>query len=281
MRKVLLSPFSERFGSGPGPFRLPGPGLFLAALLLAGAAPFLARTAAAAEPRPVTEPLFAFLFALAEGDSLGTWSGQDLAEYVAAQERPSRFPLDQFVRISRRLADPGKVDPRSGARLERIWEMELTEALDRPLPYSILGYHPGSLRVSRLLVLSEWALGDLELRLRGAKASRRKTVHDVRVLRLDSGYVVLDADAWVDRLLGPALDDSWTLGFVIARQGRNRLALAVNVGREGRRLYGEMDLVNDEVLAHGRPLADALSRKCRPLVTPALGQTSRIWQETE
>lgn len=255
--------------------------LLLLAELLARAISAPAQTPAAAGADSIKEPLFAFLFALAEGDSLGSWSGQSLADQAAADGRSSRFPLDQVVRVSRRRAVPAEAEFRLGARLERIWELELTEALDRPLPYSILGYHPGSLRVSRLLVLSEWALGDLELRLRGERGPRRQTVQDVRVLRLDSGYVVLDADAWVDRLLGSALDDSWTLGFAIGRQGETRLAVAVNVGREGRRLYGEMDLARDEVRAHGRPLADALSRNCRPFTGPAPGQPSRAWQEDE
>ena len=136
---VNISRSSGSSPAGPGSSRLPGLGLFLAVLLVAGAVPVLARTAAAAGPRPVAEPLFAFLFALAEGDSLGTWSGQDLEAYVADQGRPSRFPLDQFVSISRHQAGSDQIDPRSGARLERGWEMELTGALDRPLPYSILG----------------------------------------------------------------------------------------------------------------------------------------------
>ena len=33
--------------------------------------------------------------------------------------------------------------------VKAVWTLTLTGAQDNPMPYSILGYHPGSLRIGR------------------------------------------------------------------------------------------------------------------------------------
>jgi len=102
---------------------------------------------------------------------------------------------------------------------------------------------------------------------------------NVRVFAVASGYLVLDADGFVDALLGSALDDAWTVGLVIAREGERRVGLGVSLGRDGRRIYGEFDFVRDRVLPHGRPAASALSGFARRWLDPQRGQTPPSWQE--
>ncbi|MCB1183598.1 hypothetical protein KDM41_09190 [bacterium] len=227
----------------------------------------------------IVEPFFAFLVGLADADSLGAWSGADLAAWTAASGRESRFPLTEVVRIERRRPQPERAG-RFGPPVRADWRLELAAAQDRPMPYSILGYHPGSLRVARVLELAELAPLAFSLELPADDdAVRHVQVDSCRVFALEGGHVLLDADGWLDALLGAGLDDSWTLGFVTARTEGELVGLAVSLGRDGRRIYGEFDFRADKVLAHGRPLANALSRTSRAWLDVAAGNLPDPWVE--
>ncbi len=226
----------------------------------------------------ISEPFFAFVIELAEGDSLGRWDSEDVRRFATARGERSRFPLDQLVTVVRRRPDPDERRRWPGVRVTAHWDLDLKEDLDRPMPYDILGYHPGSLLVSRHLELVELRPGPLDLT--GQLKDRRTTAafRDVHVLALVKGYMVLDADGFVDALLGSALDDAWTVGLVIAREEERRIGLGVSLGRKGRKIYGEFDFVRDKVLAHGRPAASALSGYCRRWLDPQAGQVPTPWQ---
>lgn len=207
----------------------------------------------------IREPFFAFLVGLAVGDSVGAWTGADIQAYAQERGTPSRFPMDLVDQVVRRRPLPAERSAWPAAAVKAVWEVTLTESLDRPLPYSILGYHPGSLRVSRRLNLTEVGAGTLA-------ANRGQEVFvfgQVIMLRLDVGHVLLDVDGLVDRLLGKSLDDAAAVGFVLARQDSNLLGLAVSLGRNGRQIYGEFDFRRDEILPNGRQAAQALSTACR------------------
>jgi len=216
----------------------------------------------------VQEPLFEFLLGMVEQDSLGTWTGADLAAYVRRAGRPSRFPLEEVVRISRRRPPTPRSAHYPGAEVRAVWSLELTGNLDRPMPYSILGYHPGSLRVAGRLVLAELAPQILTLHAGGGEGPGTFRVTGFRVFALEEGYVLLDADGWLDALLGGGLDDAWIVGFVTAREDGRRVGLGVSLGRDGRRIYGEFDFARDAILAHGRPRASAMSRAGRTWLDP-------------
>ncbi len=227
----------------------------------------------------IREPFFAFLLGMVAADSLGQWTGAELQEYAAAGGIPSRFPVDQLVTLRRSRPDSATALRYPGARVQAVWHIVLTEAQDKPMPYSILGYHPGSLRIARELVMSELAAADLNFSYQVDGETVRRTVTEVRVFALERGHVVLDADGWLDALLGSALDDSWTLGFVTGRENGRLLGLGVSLGRKDRHIYGEFDFANDEVLTHGRPLVAALSRASRAWLNPDDGNLPPVWVE--
>lgn len=212
-----------------------------------------------AEGPEVREPFFAFLTNLAIGDSVGQWSGSEIETYAAGQGLVSKFPVEMVDKVVRRRPLPVEQTSWPMTAVRAVWEIHLFEDLDRSLPYSVLGYHPGSLRVSRLLVLTEARGGRMVLH----QGENIFAVEDVVILRLDQGHVLLDVDGLVDRLLGKALDDSATLGFVLAREEGQLIGLAVSLGRKGRKIYGEFDFRRDKVLPNGRPVAKALSAASR------------------
>ncbi|MBK8165525.1 MAG: hypothetical protein IPK64_06085 [bacterium] len=227
----------------------------------------------------IVEPFFAFVLGCAEADSLGTWDGVDVAAFAIARGRPSRLPVDLLVSVQRRRPAPGTEGRYAGARVLAEWVIAFDRPLGFPLPYSILGYHPGSLRLSRTLQLAELAAVDLTLRWREKRRQQERPLDSVRVFACEKGYLLLDADGVVDRLLGDLLDDSWTVGFVTARDGAARLGLGLMLGRDGRPIYGEFDFARDRIEAHGRPLAGALASAARRWLDPTGGLLPEPWVE--
>jgi hypothetical protein len=227
----------------------------------------------------IVEPFFAFVIGQAEADSLGTWDAADVAAFAAARGRPSRLPVDRLVSLERRRPAPGTEGRHPGARVLAEWVIVFDERLGFPLPYSILGYHPGSLRLSRTLHLAEFAPVDVTVRWREKRRQQERALDAVRVFACEKGYLLLDADGVVDRLLGDLLDDSWTVGFVTARDGAARVGLSLMLGRDGRPIYGEFDFARDRVEAHGRPLAGALASAARRWLDPGGGLLPEPWVE--
>ncbi len=211
----------------------------------------------------VHEPFFAMILQWAADDSLGTWTGSDVLAFSEKFGRTSRFPTEQLVSFSRYR--PGVEDSLAwpGVDIRAVWEIELNGPQDPAMPYSIFGYHPGTLRVSGALRLAETSLGAMGLRSEDGSIS----VTEIQVFRLELGTVVLDVDGWLDALMGKKLDDAAVIGFVTAREQGRLVSLAVSIGDEGRHIYGEFDLKQDKVLPNGRAVMSALSAACRTILT--------------
>ena len=214
-------------------------------------------------PGGVVEPFFGFLLSVMDGDSLGVWTAPDLTRYAEAQGRPSRMPLESIAELRRRRPHPVEKRRWPRAELRAVWELTMVSKLQLPMPYSILGYHPGSLRIAQRLLLSELALGDRTFVTEEGEYPQGRTLTDIHAVRIDSGHVVLDADRLPDMLLGGNLDDAWTLGFVAAREEGRRIGLAVSVKRDGGPIFGQFDFERDRIMKSGSPLGSVLSRWCR------------------
>jgi hypothetical protein len=209
----------------------------------------------------INEPFFSMVLQWAADDSLGNWTGADVLAYAEALGRPSKFPLEKLISFSRHHPQPQDSGIWPQMNVKAIWEVELTDDLDSAMPYSILGYHPGTLRISGKIIMSEVHLGAVELK----SVDGNTRVQDIQLFRLEKGTLILDVDGWLDALLGKRLDDAAMLGCVAAREDGNLIGLAVSVGEKGRSIYGEIDFKRDKILANGRPVASALSRSCRSL----------------
>ncbi len=227
----------------------------------------------------VSEPVFAFVFRLAEADSLGSWSRDDMLAFADEWARPSDFPLERLESLVREALP----------REEWVWRGKFickrrilvtldSDRLDMPMPYSILGYHPGTLGFGSPLVIHEWRLGTGELRVRSGEGSRPETVHGLTVFQIVNGWAVLDVDSWLDKLLGKKLDDAAILGFVAARARGRIVGVGTSAGREGRFIFGELDFEHGTVAAHGRPLARALAGQTRRWTTPEDGDRAGAWR---
>jgi hypothetical protein len=218
---------------------------------------------------------------ITENDSLGTWTKEDLQKYLDDSGRQTRLPIEHFQSLERRPASAAEMEFRRGARVERIWCLRIDDDLVMPMPYSILGYHPGSVHIGRIMKLSEWRLGERTLHVPSEGGVLRVPVTGLTVFRLDAGWIVLDVDGWLDNLLGGKLDDCWTQGFAICRcKGRMR-GLTLSLNRDLRSLNGEFDFYRDEILPMGQPFARGLDVFARPWIVPGDDSQRQYWQYNE
>jgi hypothetical protein len=213
----------------------------------------------------VKEPLFAFVFSLVEADSVGAWTADDLLAFADRWGEDSAFPVAEHLRSIRRerLAGEAVIEHR-GARCTRRWVVVLTPApVSFPLPFSILGYHPGSLSIQTPLVLNEWQLGERSVFVTVEGATRRYDATAITVWEVASGWLILDVDGWLDKLLGKAADDAATKGFTACWMEGELVGVGVSVGRDGRSIYGELDFRSGEIENHGRPVARGIAHYTR------------------
>jgi hypothetical protein len=226
----------------------------------------------------IGEPFFAFVFRQVESDSLGTWTGGDVQDFAADWERPSDFPLDVLVSLTREAPPAAERPAKHGVVCGRRIVLDLDhQRLDVSMPYSILGYHPGTLGFGSPLVLREWRLGEREINIHTDAGSRREKVSGLTVFQIVGGWVVLDVDGWLDGLLGNLLDDTAIMGFVVGRVHDRILGLAVCAGRSGRLTFGELDFEQGTVSSEGHDLARALVWRTRHWTLPDDGDRSRAW----
>ena len=191
----------------------------------------------------VRDPVFAYLVALARDDARGELSGTALDRLVEKSGRESRLPHALLHEVSRVAG--------ATAELPARVRVAFSDPLDVPVPYSILGYHPGSLRASRELLFDEWFLG--RMRLPDDPAGGRRYLEEVRLLVLRRGELQIDIDWWVDKLFGSKLDDTEVIALALARLDDRHLGIATGLNGSGRGRSGTFDLHADEIVFLAQP----------------------------
>jgi hypothetical protein len=178
---------------------------------------------------------FAVLLGLVESDSYGSLTPDHLSRELARQGTHSRLPWRK-LRELRRLPD----EPGHSARVEVLFDGPLVMSI----PYTILGYHPGSIRAAAECILKEWRLGSVEIALPSGTLS----LDDVRAFTFRAGRIRMDFDAWLDWLMGSALDDTDVTGIALFRYRGHWIGLALGVNDKGEPRSGSFDFQDDKVL---------------------------------
>jgi hypothetical protein len=230
----------------------------------------------------VGEPLFAFILSMTAHDSVGTWTAADVIAFADAWGERSTFPLRRHLdSIAREVIPPGQRPRIRYGVSTRRWTLRLRpERVDLPMPFQILGYRPGKLSFQGPIQFDEWQLGrrDLALHRSSDEPVEYWTVDALTIYQLSAGWIILDVHPWVDRLLGSALDDQASEGFTIGWVDGALIAVGNSNGRQGRRIYGEMDLRTGRIDPRGRPLALAISRYSRAWTRPPGHDVRAVWE---
>ena len=219
-------------------------------------------------PVPVTEfalapdvrdPLLALIVGLLDLDAYGGLSPGAIDSVVRAHGG-SKLPYREVVLVDRR--------PRSDAAVADV-DVQLRRQLDQPVPYSILGYNPGSMLASPHFALREWRVPDVRVRFQEGKDWLDRQYLDLQLFGIVEGWIRMDVDWWLDKLLAGKLDDTQLVGVALLSWRESRVAVAFGYTSEMQGRTGVFDLTKDEVifpaprelLALGRTLRGEVERR--------------------
>ncbi len=211
----------------------------------------------------VRDGVFAYLAGLLEQNTVGITTGAQLRRILAAGGRKSRIPCACIASLQR---VPGQVPAEAWVRAI------FTAPLDVPVPYSILGYHPGSVRSSREVTVHEWHLPRAELTDPGTGRSGTFMVEDLTVWGVIDGEVLVDIDGWLDALMAGSLDDTYVVALALFRFRGQPYAMALGYNRQGEPRSGSLQLTEDEICFPSPPELKAIARALRARAVRRLAQ---------
>jgi hypothetical protein len=210
----------------------------------------------------VKDGIFAFLFGLLDRELCGIVSGAHLAEILERGERKSRVPT-ALIRSVRRA--PGSSPPDAWV------EAAFTAPLKISIPYSILGYHPGSLAASETIVAREWRADRLTVPNPGSgEGPRSLVITDVTLWAIVEGEIEIDIDGWLDAIMGSRLDDTRIVGLADFRLEGERFGMALGYNHSGKPRSGALDLRDDEIRFPSPRELKAIARYLRTRVVRRL-----------
>jgi hypothetical protein len=195
-----------------------------------------------AEVSGVRDPAFETLLAFNLGNGAGHLTGHEFARRVEAADRPTALPVRELV-WQRREPTPDS----TAFRVETVF----LRPIDVPVPYEVLGYHPGSFRASGRLVFREVPVGESRLYL------------------LEEGRLEIDIDGWLDALAGSHLDDTDIRALALHRANGRWYGLALGVNPKGEPRSGTLDFADDRILYPTPEEFRATARAYRKLIPPA------------
>ena len=184
----------------------------------------------------VKDPVWALLIGMSESNLCGVLTRTRLELEVKKSGRPTQIPMPYLHALRRQP---------SAAGLRADVSLMFTEDLNLPVPYEILGYHPGRMRMTGDLRFKEWKLGRVEV---PNPEGSPTVLEDVRVWGLDKGRVQMDVDGWLDAMLGPKLDDMDLEGFALCRMNGERMGFALGFGPKGSGRSGAFNFREDKIL---------------------------------
>lgn len=183
----------------------------------------------------VLDPVLSFLVGLLRDDILDTLEGDEIRRVTTRSKRSTLIPLKLLDRMGR---GEGLMPD---TRVVSFW---LARDGEVPAPYSLLGYHPGSVLIDRRVELMEWYVGRVVI-TEGSKGSF--ALDSCYVWAVHEGRVGIDIDAFIDRLLGGAVDDMTVNSLALFTLKGVRYAMAMGYNRKGQGRSGALNLRKDEI----------------------------------
>jgi hypothetical protein len=217
----------------------------------------------------VQDPIFSILIGLIEHNVYGTLSQSRLQNEVDRQGRPSKLPYQSIQQVVRL--------PMSEDRPTGEVEVRFDGDIKLAIPYSILGYNPGSLRASAVCLFQEWDLGDLTL-AHPVKKEGDKWIHkpveltNAHLFGIVEGELLLDIDGWLDKLLGGKLDDTEITALLLCQYEGDwhGFAMGYNSSKKGR--SGALNFRKDKVVFPSPSEIKTVGRRMRSRVEKLMAE---------
>ena len=187
----------------------------------------------------VFDPVFAFMLAVLDADQFGSVDAAFLDSLVQ-EEGGSKIPYDLIASMSRTEIGPG-----ADARVR----IDLDGRFEAPIPFSILGYNPGSMRATERMDMLHWSMGDRRFAFASDDDDGDSTIVEARnahLFVLSDGWMEMDVDGWLDRIMGGKLDDVRLSGFFIFGDDDRRVGLGFGYNTKGDGRTGAFDFLRNE-----------------------------------
>ena len=185
----------------------------------------------------VEDPVLGYLIALLEADIIDTLSGREILRNAEQHSRKSIIPIQNLMVLGRHAH---ALDDRK--RVFGTFRREIRI----PSPYALLGYHPGDIVLSQMIMLEEKYFGNFTIWER--KRRQRIDIDDCTVWFITGGSVRVDVDGWIDFLFGGKLDDSDVNSLALFTYNGKRFASAMGYNEAGKGRTGVLDLSTNEFI---------------------------------
>lgn len=206
----------------------------------------------------VKDPIFSILVGLVMHDLYGTLDGEHLERALERSGKKTDLPYRELVSLTR-----SPVEARATANVTVVFKRDL----DLAIPYHILGYHPGAFEVAETCVFREWILGTMHFRHpykeRGEVKVREIAIEEAHLFGLDEGKVAIDVDAWIDHLLGGAIDDTNVKALMLFKYDGRWIGLATGYATDHSGRTGAFDFAKDEIMFPGPDEMKTVGRTMR------------------
>lgn len=181
-------------------------------------------------PSEVKDTFFAWLVGVVDAGRDASIDNAGLRDVLTEFRSSIALPFDR-ISVVRHEA------PRSDGygRLGIAFDGEI----DIPVPFSLLWYHPGSLRATPVVRFEERRFSSLP--------TASDPAGPVYSFRAVEGEMVIDIDEWVDALLGRIADDLRIRIVAIARWRGAWRCLLGGTGRDDRRIIAAFDLARNTI----------------------------------
>jgi hypothetical protein len=189
----------------------------------------------------VKDTFFAWLVGVVDAARDASIDNAGLRDVLTEFKSSIALPFDRISMVRHAAPRP---DARGSLGVEFDGEVDI------PVPFSLLWYHPGSLRATRTVRFEERRFTTVPL----ADGSAAAPVYSFRIAE---GAMTIDVDAWIDALLGRIVDDLSIRIVAIARWRGAWRCLIGGTGREDRRIIAAFDLARNTITF---PVPSELSR---------------------
>ncbi len=191
----------------------------------------------------VKDPVFAILVGLVQSDAYGTLTEDRVQSALQTCKAKSRLPYASLQDLTRTPVLLGHT---------ALVTIHFNGDLDLPIPYSILGYHPGSFTATQTCIFREWNLGRVRMsdteKVHGKWVPATIDLEDVHLFGLQQGTVVIKIDAFVDKLLGSLLDTTDVTALMLCRYHGDWLGFAMGYNDKHSGRSGAFRFARDEII---------------------------------
>jgi hypothetical protein len=150
------------------------------------------------ETADIDDEFFAFVIGLISADVTASFGLAPLLDaFPEYRTMPEDTPIMKLERISR-------FSVATGSERRASLAIAFDGPLEYPVPVDFLGYHPGVVKASQSVQLTEEAFAYRRVRLENETSVLLAPLY---ILEFTSGSLFIDFDALVDRLFFGALDD--------------------------------------------------------------------------